>query len=54
MLCLCKNLPGAEETQQCKDAAAEHVSFLEEKAEQEAAAHEAALSDIQNQLSAAR
>lgn len=48
-------LPGpAEETQQCADAATEHVRFLEEKAEADGKEHEAALAALQQELDGAR
>lgn len=40
----------AEETQQCADAATEHVRFLEEKAETDRAEAEAAAAALQTQL----
>lgn len=42
--------PTAEETQQCADAATEHVRFLEEKGESERAEAEAAAAALQAQL----
>ena len=44
----------ADETQQCADAATEHVRFLEEKQEADSSEHEAAVAALQQQLEAAQ
>lgn len=44
------SLATAEETQQCADAATEHVRFLEEKAETDRTEAEAAAAALQAQL----
>ena len=44
----------ADETQQCADAATEHVRFLEEKQDGDRAEHEAAVAALQEQLESAQ
>ena len=52
--CPCLACLAADETQQCADAATEHVRFLEEKQEADSSEHEAAVAALQQQLEAAQ